>query len=57
LRTQPQSRIARELHLACIESEEERNREDLKKAAIGSVAAAAAIGIVAGVASLMLSRR
>lgn len=56
LRSQPSSRIAKELHLASIEAEEERNRQQLKQAAIGSVAAAAAIGVVAGVASLMLKR-
>jgi hypothetical protein len=53
LRSQPNTRIAKELHLASIEAEEEQQREQLKKAAVGSVAAAAAIGVVAGIAILM----
>jgi hypothetical protein len=53
LRSQPNTRIAKELHLAAIEAEEEQQREQLKKAAVGSVAAAAAIGVVAGIALLM----
>lgn len=56
LRSQPQSRIAKELHLASIEAEEQRNQENIKRAAIGSVAAAAAVGVAAGVIGLMLKR-
>jgi len=56
LRTQPSARYAKELHLASIEAEEERKRNDLKKAAIGSIGIAAAVGVVAGVASLMLKK-
>lgn len=55
LRTQPGARFAKELHLAAIEAEEERKREQLKQAAIGSVAAAVAVGVIGGVAGLMLS--
>jgi len=57
LRSQPNTRIAKELHLASIEAEEEREREQIKRAAVGSVAVAAGIGIAAGVASLLLKRR
>lgn len=57
MRSQPSSRIAKELHLASIEAEEERNREQIKRAAVGGVAVAAAVGIAAGVASLLLSKR
>ena len=57
LRTQPNSRITKELHLATIEAQEERHRKEVKKAAIGGVAAAAAVGVVAGVASMMLSKK
>lgn len=56
LRSQPQSRIAKELHLASIEAEEQRNQENIKRAAIGSVAAAAAVGVAAGVIGLLLKR-
>lgn len=56
LRSQPNARIAKELHLASIEAEEEHQREQLKQAAVGSVAVAAAIGVVAGIAMLMKKR-
>jgi hypothetical protein len=56
LRSQPNARIAKELHLASIEAEEEHQREQIKQAAVGSVAVAAAIGVVAGIAMLMKKR-
>ena len=56
LRTQPDTRIAKELHLACIEAEEERKREQLKQAAVGSIAAAAVVGVI-GIASMLLSKK
>ncbi|EEC44248.1 predicted protein [Phaeodactylum tricornutum CCAP 1055/1] len=56
LRTQPSARFAKELHLASIEAEEDKKREQLKTAALGSVGAAAAIGVVAGIASLLLKK-
>jgi len=56
LRTNPDSRIAKELHLASIEAEEERKREQLKTAAVGSVAAAVAVGVI-GVAGMLLSKK
>jgi len=57
LRTQPSSRIAKELHLASIESEEQQQQREFQKAAVGGVAAAAAIGVAAGLASLLLSKK
>ena len=54
LRTQPSARFAKELHLAAIEADEERKREQLKQAAIGSVAAAVAVGVIGGVAGMLL---
>jgi hypothetical protein len=56
LRSQPNARIAKELHLASIEAEEEHQREQLKQAAVGSVAVAAGIAVVAGIAMLMKKR-
>jgi hypothetical protein len=41
--------------LAAIESEEEKQRKELKDVAVGGLAAAAAVGLLAGVASLLLS--
>lgn len=57
LRTQPSARFAKELHLAAIEAEEQRKQEQLKQAAVGSVAAAVAIGVIGGVAGLLLSKK
>lgn len=56
LRSQPGSRVAKELHLASIAAEEMRQEQQLKRAAVGSVAVAATIGVVAGVASLMMKK-
>jgi len=57
LRSHPESRLARELHLASIESKEERDRRKMREAAIGGVSAAAAVGVAAGIASILLSKR
>jgi hypothetical protein len=56
LRTQPSARFAKELHLAAIEADEEKKREQLKNAAVGSIAAAVAVGII-GVAGMMLAKK
>jgi hypothetical protein len=56
LRTNPESRIAKELHLASIEAEEMKKQEQLKQAAIGSVAAAVGVGLVAITAALLTSK-
>lgn len=55
LRTQPHSRVAKELHLAAQEGQELYQQEQFQKAAVTSVAAAAAVGVLAGVAGLLLS--
>ena len=56
LRTHPKARFAHELHLACIQAEEEKKEKEMKKAARNGVAAAAAVGLVAGVASLLMKK-
>lgn len=55
LRTQPENRSAAELHLASIASQEKLEQEQVKKIALGT-GAAVAVGVVAGVASLLLKR-
>jgi len=60
LRSNPESRLAREIHLSSIESieQKEEERERIKKQAIGGgVVIAATVGIAAGIASLLLKRR
>jgi cation transporter-like permease len=57
LRSHPESRLARELHLASIEAKEQEDIRKLKDAAIGGVTAAAAVGVAAGIVSLLLSKR
>lgn len=57
LRSHPESRLARELHLASIESIEQEDKRKLKEAAIGGVTVAAAVGIAAGIASILLTKR
>eukprot|EP00978_Attheya_sp_CCMP212_P047030 scaffold421189_cov48-Attheya_sp.AAC.3 len=56
LRSKPESRGAAELHLACIEAAEQKERDQLKKAAVGGTAAVVgAIGLA--VVSSILARR
>jgi len=57
LRSHPESRLARELHLSSIESSEQADKRKMKEAAIGGVTVAAAVGIAAGIASLLLTKR
>lgn len=57
LRSHPESRLARELHLSSIESIEQTEKKKMKEAAIGGVAVAAAVGAAAGIASLLLTKR
>jgi hypothetical protein len=49
--------LAKELHLASIEAKEQQDMRKMKEAAMGGVAAAAAVGVAAGIASLLLSKR
>lgn len=55
LRTRPESRLAAELHLASIAAEEELERERVKRIATGT-GVAVAVGLAAGLASLLLKR-
>jgi hypothetical protein len=57
LRSHPESRLARELHLSSIESSEQQDKRKMKEAAIGGVTIAAAVGVAAGIASLLLTKR
>ncbi|CAB9500994.1 expressed unknown protein [Seminavis robusta] len=57
LRSKPGSRIASELHLASIESQEQKESQQLKQAAVGGTVAVAALGVIAGVASVMLAKK
>ncbi|CAB9525262.1 expressed unknown protein [Seminavis robusta] len=55
LRSQPDLAIGLELHAASVASMEQRDAEKLKQAAIGGGAALAALGVVAGVASVVMA--
>ena len=57
LRSKPDSRIGAELHLACIESQEQKDAEHAKNVATGGAVAVAALGVVAGVATMMMSKK
>ncbi len=57
LRTNPDSRDTKELHLASIEGEEELKEKQLKKAAVEGTIGVAAIGLALGVAGLLLKKR
>ena len=57
MRSHPESRLAREMHLASIEAIEQTEKQKMKEAAIGGVAVAAAVGAAAGIASLLLTKR
>ena len=56
LRAQPQSRVAKELHLASVDAQEEAEIKKMKNTAAASVGVAAAIGVAAGVVSLLLKK-
>jgi hypothetical protein len=45
------------LHLACIEGVEEMKEKQIKKAAVESTIGVAAVGLVLGVAGMLLKRR
>lgn len=57
LRSHPESRSAREIHLSSIEASEQRDKQKMKEAALGGVTVAAAVGVAAGIASLLLTKR
>ncbi len=56
LRSNPESRLASELHLASIESKEQKDTKAVKDVAIGGAVAAVAAGAVIGIASMLLKR-
>jgi fission 1 protein len=57
LRSNPDSRNAAEMHLACIEAAEEERERKVKKAAVEGTLGMAAVGLAVGVAGLLLKRR
>lgn len=57
LRSHPESRLARELHLSSIESNEQEEKKRFKEAAIGGITVATAVGVAAGIASIFLAKR
>jgi hypothetical protein len=56
LRSKPESRLASEVHLASIESQEQHEAKQIKDAAIGGAVAMAAVGVAAGLATLLFSK-
>lgn len=57
LRSHPDSRNTKELHLAVIEGMEENKEKQMKKAAVESTIGVAAIGLAVGVASMLLRKK
>ena len=57
LRSNPDSRDTKELHLATIEGAEEMKERKLKKAAVESTIGVAAVGLALGVAGMLLKRK
>eukprot|EP00545_Synedropsis_sp_CCMP1620_P012871 CAMPEP_0119003566 /NCGR_PEP_ID=MMETSP1176-20130426/640_1 /TAXON_ID=265551 /ORGANISM="Synedropsis recta cf, Strain CCMP1620" /LENGTH=163 /DNA_ID=CAMNT_0006955179 /DNA_START=53 /DNA_END=544 /DNA_ORIENTATION=- len=57
LRSKPESRLASEMHLACVEAQKQREEEQVKKAATIGAVAAVAVGVLGVVASALLSKR
>mmetsp|Transcript_32626 Transcript_32626/g.49165 ORF Transcript_32626/g.49165 Transcript_32626/m.49165 type:complete len:163 (+) Transcript_32626:34-522(+) len=56
LRTRPESRLASELHLACIASQEQKEKEDVKKMATIGTVAVAAVGVAGVIASALMKK-
>lgn len=57
LRSNPESRLTSELHLASIESKEQFDAKKLKDAAIGGAVAMGALGVAGAIASVLLAKR
>lgn len=57
LRSNPESRLAAELHLASIESKEQQDAKAVQDAAIGGAVAAVAAGVAIGVVRMLLTKR
>lgn len=49
--------MAAELHLASIEAQEQKQKEDVKKLATAGTIAVAAVGVAATVASALMSKK
>ncbi len=57
MRSNPDNRDTKELHLAVIEGEEEMKERKLKKAAVESTIGVAAVGLALGVAGMLLKKK
>jgi hypothetical protein len=57
LRSSPDSRNIKELHLACIEGEEALREKRIKKAAVESTIGVAAVGLALGIAGMLLKKK
>jgi len=57
LRSNPENRAAAELHLASIAAQDMKDEDNMMKIAVGGSTAVAAIGLIAGVAGMVLSKR
>ena len=57
LRSNPDNRDTKELHLASIEGAEDLKERKMKKAAVESTIGVAAVGLAIGVAGMLLKKR
>ena len=56
LRSNPESRLAAEMHLASMEAQEQKDARAVKDAAVGGAVVAVAAGAIIGIASMLLKR-
>mmetsp|Transcript_19716 Transcript_19716/g.28774 ORF Transcript_19716/g.28774 Transcript_19716/m.28774 type:complete len:164 (-) Transcript_19716:1718-2209(-) len=57
LRSSPDNRNIAELHLACIQGEEEQRDQKIKRKAVEGTLGVAAVGLALGIAGMMVKRR
>ena len=57
MRSHPENRNTAELHLACIEAEEDQKDKKVKRVAVESTIGVAVIGLAMTAASMMLKRK
>ena len=57
MRSNPDNRDTKELHLASIEGAEDLKERKMKKAAVESTIGVAAVGLAIGVAGMLLKKR